>query len=532
MSTDPRFLVLSDKFSRLKESRSYYQEQWESIRGLVRPNVPDFFSSGHNHQNRRSQRIYDGTAPWALEQLASGLHSMNVSQTDRWFSLQLGNKRPDEVTDKEKEWLEDVATSIYQEYQKPSSGFNSSVHENFLELAGFGTSVLFQDYNRTDQCIYFRTYPLADCWLDENYDGRIDTCFRRTLMTARQIEQEGFDSPVPPALAREGKANPSRKFEIIHAVAPRTDRDVTSPASRNMRYSSFFFCPEYSVILHEGGYNTFPYHSGRWTKLAGEVYGQSPAGNCLPDIQMVNQMVRTIISSAQKMADPPVVVPNDGFILPIRTSPGSLIYKEPGTEPATAFPFIGQPQLGLELVNQHRGQITRSFYIEHLLRERKRERQSVMEIQDERMEMIQQLGPVNGRIQSEILGPCLARSFDLLLRNDRIPEAPGEMRIKPLYTSQASRSQMAQKSIGIRRWLEEITPLANIDPTILDAVDMPALLSLSAAYEDISSKVMRSPEEIEELREQRAEQQQQQQQSDMAVNTARAAKDMAMAQRV
>ena len=43
----------------------------------------------------------------------------------------------------------------------------------------------------------------------------------------------------------------------------------------------------------------------------------------LADIKMLNRMSEVTIRAAQKQVDPPLLVPDDGFMLPVRTIPGS-----------------------------------------------------------------------------------------------------------------------------------------------------------------------------------------------------------------
>lgn len=530
MSVDPVFTQMNDRFDSLKRHRSQYEASWSAIRRLVRPNVPDFFS-GKSDRNTRS--IYDGTAPWALEQLASGLHSFNVSSSELWFSLSYSG--PEEESDELLYWLSEAENLLYREYMRPESGFDSSLHEQFLELAGFGTSALYQGYSRKVNCLYFRAYPLADCWIDENSEGRVDVLFRRSLMTYRQIAQEFGEDADLVRIASASRGSPGRVFEVIHGVFPRTDVSLEDlrGIDTTKAFVSIHFCPEFSLILRKGGYDSFPYHVPRWTKLAGEVYGQSPAGNCLPDIQMVNQMVRTVLSAAQKASDPPLIVPNSGFLLPLRTSPGSISYKEPNTEDIKALPVNHGPELGLAMMDHHRTQITRSFYIEHLLRERKRERQTSLEIQDERMEMLQQLGPVFGRISSELLGPMIFRSLSLLQSEGRLEGPPvQEGAIEPHYTSQAARAQSMEKSMGIRRFLEGILPLASMEPSIVSSINFPELLRLSSRYENVPPSVMRSESEVAEIEERQRRVAEMSQLSEVAESSARTARHIAEAQGV
>ena len=48
-------------------------------------------------------------------------------------------------------------------------------------------------------------------------------------------------------------------------------------------------------------------------------------------IKMLNKMSEVTIRAAQKQVDPPLLVPDDGFMLPIRTVPGGLNFYRSGT---------------------------------------------------------------------------------------------------------------------------------------------------------------------------------------------------------
>src|SRR3546814_4077959 len=67
-----------------------------------------------------------------------------------------------------------------------------------------------------------------------------------------------------------------------------------------------------------------PYMVPRWSKDAGEIYGRSPGWNALPDQKMLNEMSRTVLKAAQKAVDPPLMVADDGVLMPLRTHPGGI----------------------------------------------------------------------------------------------------------------------------------------------------------------------------------------------------------------
>ena len=47
-------------------------------------------------------------------------------------------------------------------------------------------------------------------------------------------------------------------------------------------------------------------------------------------VKILNEMEKTYLKALQKMVDPPLMVPDDGFINPVRTTPGGLNYYRTG----------------------------------------------------------------------------------------------------------------------------------------------------------------------------------------------------------
>ena len=88
----------------------------------------------------------------------------------------------------------------------------------------------------------------------------------------------------------------------------------------------------------------------------------------LPDVKMLNEMSKTTIKSAQKQVDPPLLVPDDGFILPVRTVPGGLNFYRSGTRDRIEPLNIGaNTPLGLNMEEQRRNSIRNAFYVNQLM---------------------------------------------------------------------------------------------------------------------------------------------------------------------
>lgn len=503
----------------------------------MRPTTSDF-NRTTVPGDRRTEQIFDGTAPWALEQLAASLDSNLTGPTDRWFNIGIEDEN-DDMSDSELLWCETVSDLIFKEYARPEVNLNPMLHEVYQDIGAFGTAVLYQDWDFSERHVFFRSFPLADCYILEGAKGRIDALWRKTKMTIRQIKQE-FSKPtdnLPPKLLRD--LEDYKEMTVIHEVRPRTDEEgyKPGPGIKNKPWSSKYIITEMvdEAPLRESGFSEFPYHVPRWAKLSGEPYGRSPGMVCLPDIKMLNTMAKIIIRAAQKVIDPPLIVPDDGFMLPLKTSPGSLIFKTAGQED-TIEPLKtgGNIEIGNDLLDSRRDQILKAFYVDWIIRQKKKERQTAVEVNDDRNEMLRQMAPMLGRTQVELLSPMLVRTYNLMNAAGRLPIAPATMSKKRLaiyYISPAAKAQAGTKSQAIQIFTQDLVAIAQAMPEVMDAIDPDEYASEMAKYRDVTRKILRSPEQIQQVRQARQKQQAAQQMAATGKDSASALQSLSVAQK-
>jgi hypothetical protein len=462
--------------------------------------------------------------------LREGLHSYLTSPVDRWFSVGVTGVPYDQLDFDGKAWLEMVSDKIYAHYSNPFASFNPSVHEAYLDIGGFGTACLYQWIDPSTQNLMFRAYPLADCWVMEDSGGHVDTVHRRIKWTVRQARQEFGQLPV-----KLSKLKDDDKITVIHCVYPRTDREAYSKTARNKAYASVYVCSDTTEVLHESGYDFMPYHAPRWTKLAGEVYGRSPALSVFPEIRMVNAMSKTLIVAAQKIVDPPLMVPDDGFMLPLRQTPGGLNFYRPGTEEIKPIMSGGRVDIGIEMIEQRRETIRRGFYVDWLVRATKKERQTAQEIMDDRNQMLSMMAPIVGRLQAELLGPLVRLSYQLLARAGQLPEMPGSldgMELDLSYISPAAKAQSSVRGQGVQSYITQITQLLPVMPNLIDSINEDGLNAELADLTDVPRRVLNDPKTVAARRKAREDQQQQAQAMEAAPAAASAAKDLAQAKQM
>jgi hypothetical protein len=518
-----------DRLGKLKQIRSPWENLWQDCTDFVNPRRGDFNTTRSQGDRTRYDKVYDSTAPLANEQLAAGLHGYLTAPSETWFSLTLENGKPDDMT---KAWLQEVVQIMFNEvFHAPDSNFGSMVHELYLDLGAYGTGVMYVE-DRPGKQVIFKTYHLAECYVAENSEGVVDTLYRQYKHTGRQLLQM-YKDVLPEKFIENVYKDPHKEFTCVHAVEPRDTFNPDSKLAVNMPYMSAYILEEEKLVLNVGGFNEFPYMVPRWTKTAGEVYGRSPAMTCLPDIKMVNEMSKTVIKAAQKATDPPLLVPDDGFMLPLRTIPGGLNYYRSGTQDMVKPLVEGvRPDIGLEFIDSRREHILKTFHVDWMqMREGPTMTATeVIQRQEERMRL---MGPMVGRLQFEFLGPLIDRVFNIMNRRKMLPPAPQSLqqgrRLRIDYVSPVARAQKTQQLFNFTRMLETLVPLANVKPEIFDNLNADGATRWVHGLLDAPADTLLNEDEVKQIREGRAQQQQDMQEVAKGRELAATAKDAANA---
>lgn len=523
--------VLETKFSPLDRTAGEWVSRWEEISTFVRP------ESGKHYTGRSRPELYDGTAIQALESFAAGVHSQLTSPTERWFSFTIAGRSESDVDKDEQIWLEEASDAVYSALALPRASFDTALSEVYAEVGALGTGCLYQE--EAPHGFRFQAFPLHSIRCAENSKGVIDTVFRKYQCTGRQMKQEW---PWVVQHERLSKIEDSAEREVQHVVFPRTDPEaVYFFGSKNMEagheFVSVYWMPSEKIILSIGGYRTQPYHVARWKKRVGKVFGEGPGHVALPDIKMVNAMSKELILSAELANKPPLFIDDDSMLSPLKhIVPGASIYMQPGSRLPTPMVSGSQPQFAQNEIDERRKMIDSAFFTDLFFRGKKKERQSVLEIQDDRSELTRQLTPMFGRLQAELLTPVLVRSLEILIRQGRVKMPPKQYGgFNPLdieYTNSATKAQLHGKAFAIGQLFADLAPMAQVDPSIMEVVDWREAAMQMAVARDVSPKIIKSKAEVEKARAAREQAQAQAGQMQNAVAASQAVKNIAGARSI
>ena len=502
---DEELKALLKRFDYVEDQRDTWNTHYQELADFMLPRKAEIVKK-RSKGEKRMEQIFDGTALQAVDLLASSLHGMLTSGASPWFHLDVKDtdiNRDDDV----REWLQDTSMRMMRLFNQ--SNFETEVHELYVDLVVFGTGCMFIEMGEDNQ-LRCSTRHISEFYIQEDLHGMVDTVYRKYESSAKAAVQRFGEENVGEHILKVFKKNPEEPVEILHIVTPRMTRDITKRDNVNMPFASVYVCNKTQMILSEGGFEEMPFIVPRFLKSTGEIMGRSPAMTALPDVKMLNLMSKTIIQAAQKQIDPPLLVPDDGFMLPVRTQPGGLNFYRSGTrDTITPLNTGSNTNVGLSMEEQRRQAIRSAFYVDQILvgGSPNMTATEVIQRQEERMRVI---GPVLGRLMNEMLRPLIDRVFALMLRADMLQQAPALIQGRDVDIEYVSPLAMAQKSSSLNntmKALEILMPLAQALP-VGDHIDPDGLVRHITDSLGVPKMTLKSQREVDAMRQQRQEMQQ------------------------
>ena len=504
---------LIKRYDRLKSDRVNWDQMWEELATYLMPGKVDFISTT-TRGTKRAAEVYDSTGIHALQILSASLHGSLTSPSTKWFGLRF---RQDELNeDKDaKDWLEQCSKSMFQEFGK--SNFSTEVAESYQDMVGFGTACLQFDVKTKDaqfDGFNFRACHLAEVVISESEEGRIDTVFRKIKLTARQAKQKFGDDAGDKAIKALEK-DPDKEFEYIQAVFPREIQgEVAMVAPPHMRpWACYYISVIDKKICKESGYYELPYMVPRWGKTTGDIYGFGPGCVARPDIKTLNESRKLAMKAWEKSIDPPLKALQNGILGKIDMRPSTVTYVRDmnSLEPITNATNWNADQL---MLGDVRASVRRIFFSDQLeLNEGPQMTATEVQVRYELMQRL--LGPTLGRLQSEFLNPIVERAFYSMLRGNALPPMPevlqqagGDLDIE--YVGPLARSQKMDEVTSIQRAIDGIMQLAQVNPDVLDIVDVDKAGRTISDRLGAPADILRGDEQVAEMRQSRQAQQQQQ----------------------
>lgn len=513
----------------LKEDRQEWMSKWEEVAKYFYPN--GFRKEGILGEWKKAHAqkpdIFDSTPIEAIKTLASGMYGAITSPSRPWFTLRLqgfeteGNHEAKMYIDEVEERMRVILTG---------SNFYNVIRTAYMHLGGFGTACVYATFDMSG--MHFEILPAGSYVFDVDKIGNVDTVIRSFPMSMRQLQMEFGEEALPETMrmSESIKKNPDTvRYTVYHAVMPRPDiikngkYQKQTINAQERPYASVYFMQNGDSanrsphILRESGFDVFPYFGVRWDVNAGEVYGVSPAMDCLPDAKMIQNINKNLLSAVHLAIKPPLLASSELQGRGLNLIPGGITYinsSYKGSQAVTPlynahFDYNG----AMSMLENHRAQINKAMHVDlfRMFVDEDRRQITAKEITSKEEEKLVLIGHVLERLQSELFNPLIDWLYYNMGKYNMLPEAPEILQgstIKVEYTSALAQAQKIASVRSIEQFVAFAGNTAGINPEILDNVNFDKIAKRYSENLGVEAGLLRSDNEVKQIRQQRQQEQQ------------------------
>jgi hypothetical protein len=503
------------RLGQLKADRLLHEPVWREVFDLMAPERVHGFSgevvNAADAQNKKAE-IYDSTAidsgRIAASGFASGLHPANSI----WFGLDVG-----EQSDAERQWLDGAARTIFKNIH--AANFDAEMGESYSDLIPAGWFVLYIS-EAPEGGYHFEHWPLSQCFVGSSKPGRkIDIVHREFDLTVEQLVGEyGLDNVSSQVREKYtvGGAALGEKVRVLWVIEPRPVYVVGPAMAKNKAFASRHHEVSTKHTLRESGYDEFPCAVPRWRLIPGTPYATGLGSDAMPDIKTLNQIQKLELANLDIAVSGMWKAVDDGVLNPktVRLGARKMVMM---ADTKNMEPLTTGADFNVSFAKADRLQASiRKILLADQLHPQDGPAMTATEVHARVQLVRQQMGPIFGRLQSEFLQTLIERCFAIAYRAGvlgRPPESLAGRDFTVKYISPLARAQRLEEVTAIDVFLAGLALASEIEPTLVDLVDMEQAQREKAEALGVPAKLIRSTDDVTARRKakQEAEQAQQQQ---------------------
>jgi len=325
--------------------RSQFEQHWDDLSRVLLPRRQGFMTTTQDG-DQRVDDIYDGTPMQGARSLANTVGAMIRPEGQDLTIIRTENEdlaKMGEVQD----WLGRATENLNEAIRDPRARFRQATGEVDLDLVVLGTGILYLGLAESQESLIFQSVHLKDGYPLFNDEGMPVGLYRTKKMYLWQAEMMfGLENLSRETKERIKNKKQDEKIDLLYSVQKRKKAKDDPIFAKDMPYEELWMEVQAKHVIREKGYHDFPFVVPRWDTSSGEEYGRSPGMIALPDSNTLQAMGETILVAGQRVADPPLMAPNDGAFSEVNTFPGGMSYYDVETASQVGgnpfFPLISE----------------------------------------------------------------------------------------------------------------------------------------------------------------------------------------------
>lgn len=509
MTDEERVLKHSKRQKDAANRRSQFEHHWDDLTRVLLPRRQGFTMTNDNG-DQRVDDVYDGTPMQAARSLSNTVGAMIRPEGEDLSVIKAENSDLMEIGEVQ-DWLGESTEKLNGGIRNPKARFRQATGEVDLDLVVLGTGILFVGLGAEQNHLLFQSVHLKDGFPMFDDEGNPVGMYRTRKMflwqAALMFGKENLHKDTQEKLDNK-RGGQDSKIDFLYWVGLRKGlRPANSFLSKNMPYEELWMETATKHIVREGGFEDFPFVVPRWDTSSGEEYGRSPGMIALPDSNTLQAMGETILVAGQRLADPPLMAPNDGAFNEVNTFPGGMSYYDVETAASVGgnpfFPMISGANLPVtrDMQTDIRNQVAAAFFKNILNLPQQGPQMTATEIIQRKDEFIREVGPVFGRFETDYNRPLVERSFKIMLRNGAfgdIPEALAGENVEFEFDLPVNKIKKQVQSAAASQWAAEVLQMAQISPEARHLINVDALARFKADAAALPHDILNTKEEVQE----------------------------------
>ncbi|MDR2008709.1 MAG: head-tail connector protein [Alphaproteobacteria bacterium] len=474
------------QMEKLAGQRYPLEKLWQQIGNYVVPQNGD--------EPKNNSEIYDSTAIIAAEYLVAGIWSLISNSSLNWFNIK--QKSSQESSEKIQDWLEQTNLIMKEMLNNPRAGFYHKSYEFYTDLVCYGTAIFYLSENLDDRSVNYQALSLSNTYLHSVYKDNDCVIRKLNLNAVSAVDMFGVEK-LSSRVLKAYVDDSGEIFNFLHLCLPSKYFNDKAAQLKGMKYSSFYIDMQNATVVLKSGHYEFPYMIARWYTSTQNTYGQSPAMGVLADIKMINAMSKTMLISAQKQVDPPILAPSEASVQGIKATPGGVIYG--GIDPITGNQLLKPLSLGGDLssangmLEQRRNTIKEAFYTS-LLVYAYANNATATEVVSTNEQKLRILGSKVARIQGEFLYPLLLRQLGIMYRLNLLPQLPHGLQFEDMafdveFMNSWNRYQKIQESNGLLQLNNMVERIRTFNPDVVNALNWDEMLKLVSQANGVPTNI-------------------------------------------
>jgi hypothetical protein len=504
----------------MTEDKSTMLTLWQEIGELIYPtqqNFSRYFVNQHKGAKRR-RPIFDPTGENSNDIFASSLVGLVANPASKWVAFQSSITELNQ--DREVQlFLDEAQRQVLEVFNNPRTKFYDNLFTTFKMIGAFGSGMLMMDED-DDAVVKFRAESPRNFDFTEDFSGGIHEVFfeREFTVAALKHKKETAKWDIPKRIT---DMHDNEKVIVIRHIEPNDGFNPDKLGGKFAKFHSKYYLKQDKKLIHKGFFSVNPTAIGRWDRLDGEKWPDSPGRVALGNVKLMQAADRAMTVAMEKELKPTLFVSSEAKFGKLDTSAGVVnVGRGNPNDMVREMRTNGQGVLAaFEWMEVKRQQIRTAFYVD-IFQTAQVSGSTATEAQIRNQERLRGVAPKATKVQSDLLGPAAEKVLEARIKRgelivpEKLAQAGGEIKI--VYLSPLAQAQRLEDANTMLQFFQDISGISEVFPEVLDIIDADAAVQEMADIRGVPEKILREAKQIQQLREAKAQQAQQQQQIEQA----------------